>query len=231
MIDTFTVDGDLIDRCEVFDEADLDAALTRFGELQLEAPRLENAASRASDRYLERVVAHDWDAVAERLADGYYTDDRRHVVGGGIYGRDAEIASVKAQAALGVTRVFATVIAVRGEHLALSEVRYSGGDQGLETFVAEMLIIFEINADDRFAAAVAFDLDDIDAAFEELDRRYLAGEAAAHAHTWSVIARTYAGFNRHELPATTQDWVLPTTGRWCRPTRAICQHTSAPVGT
>ena len=33
-----------------------------------------------------------------------------------------------------------------------------------------------------------FDLDDIDAAFEELDARYLAGEAAAHAHTWSVIA-------------------------------------------
>ena len=52
-----------------------------------------------------------------------------------------------------------------------------------------------------------FDLDDIDAAFEELDARYLAGEAAAHAHTWSVIAGAYAAFNRHELPATTPDWV------------------------
>ena len=50
-----------------------------------------------------------------------------------------------------------------------------------------------------------FDLDDIDAAFEELDARYLAGEAAAHAHTWSVIAEEYAAFNRHELPAA--DWV------------------------
>ena len=44
-----------------------------------------------------------------------------------------------------------------------------------------------------------FDLDDIDAAFAELDARYLAGEAAAHAHTWSVIARTYAALNRHEV--------------------------------
>ena len=52
-----------------------------------------------------------------------------------------------------------------------------------------------------------FDLDDIDAAFEELDARYLAGEAAAHAHTWSVIAGAYAALNRHELPATTPDWV------------------------
>ncbi len=35
---------------------------------------------------------------------------------------------------------------------------------------------------------VTFDLDEIDAAFEELDARYLASEAAAHAQMWSVIA-------------------------------------------
>ena len=55
-------------------------------------------------------------------------------------------------------------------------------------------------------ARVLFDPDDIDAAFKELDARYLAGEAAAHAHTWSVIAEVYAAFNRHELPADA-DWV------------------------
>ena len=38
-------------------------------------------------------------------------------------------------------------------------------------------------------AHVAFDLDDIDAAFEELDARYLAGEAAAHADIWTAITR------------------------------------------
>ena len=70
-----------------------------------------------------------------------------------------------------------------------------------------MLSIVEINADNRIVARVVFDPDDIDAAFAELDARYLAGEAAAHAHTWSVIARAYAAFNRHELPATTPDWV------------------------
>ena len=52
-----------------------------------------------------------------------------------------------------------------------------------------MLRIVEIDADERIAALVVFDPDDIDAAFEELDARYLAGEAAAHAHTWSVISR------------------------------------------
>jgi hypothetical protein len=68
-----------------------------------------------------------------------------------------------------------------------------------------MLGIVEIDADKRVAARFLFDLNDIDAAFEELDARYLAGEAAAYARTWSVIARTTAAFNRHELLAT--DWV------------------------
>ena len=36
MVMIFTVDGDCISRCEMFDEADLDAALARFGELSIE---------------------------------------------------------------------------------------------------------------------------------------------------------------------------------------------------
>ena len=70
-----------------------------------------------------------------------------------------------------------------------------------------MLCIIEIDTDRRIVAAISFDIDDIDAAFEELDARYLAGEAAAYAHTWSVISGIYSGFNRHQLPATTPDWV------------------------
>ena len=47
-----------------------------------------------------------------------------------------------------------------------------------------------------------FDLDDIDAAFAELDARYLAGEAAGHAQAWSEIVQGYAALNRHEIPPT-----------------------------
>ena len=46
-----TVDGSLISRCEIFDEADLDAALTRFDELQLQVPRVKNAATRVEQRF------------------------------------------------------------------------------------------------------------------------------------------------------------------------------------
>ena len=51
MIQLLTVEGDLINRCEVFDEADLDAALARFDELSRPAPQLENDASRAYERF------------------------------------------------------------------------------------------------------------------------------------------------------------------------------------
>jgi hypothetical protein len=47
MIQLLTVEGDRISRLEMFDEADLDAALARFDELDRPAPQLENAATQA----------------------------------------------------------------------------------------------------------------------------------------------------------------------------------------
>ena len=58
-----------ISRSELFDEADLDAALARFDELSRPAPRLENAASRVYERFRGIFAARDWDAMAEMLAD------------------------------------------------------------------------------------------------------------------------------------------------------------------
>lgn len=65
----------------------------------------------------------------------------------------------------------------------------------------------EVSDDGLINYTVSFDSDDIDAAFEELDARYIAGEAAGHAHTWSLIVQAYAGFNRRELPPTTPNLV------------------------
>ena len=80
-------------------------------------------------------------------------------------------------------------MATRGERLIISRVRFVEPDQRHGEFHAELLAIIEIDADNRIAATLTIDPDDFDAAFEELDARYLAGEAAAHSHTWSVIAR------------------------------------------
>ena len=71
-------------------------------------------------------AARDWDAMAEILADDISTDDRRRVVNAGVrHGRDAEIADMRATADIGVTNMTSTVIATRGERLALSRYRFS----------------------------------------------------------------------------------------------------------
>ena len=195
-------------RMDVYEADDLDAALAQFDELQPQTRRQENAATKVEERFQAYFAARDWAAMGEILADDISADDRRRVVNAGIrHGRDAKIADMRATADLGTKNGTSTVIAIRGQRLALVRIRLSGRDQRPDAFHTEMLGIVEINADNRMAARVLFDLDDFDAAIKELDARYLAGEAAAYAQTWSVVAEAYAAFNQRDLSATTPDWV------------------------
>ena len=197
-----TVDGEMVSRMEVFDEGDLDAALARFDELHPQAPLLENAASQLVQRFLADYVAGEWAAIPEMLADDFAQDDRRRVVGAGVrLGRDAQIVDMQTIANLRITNMTSTVTATRGERLVLVRCRFTFRDQGPEAFVGELFGVAEINAHERAIAAVLFDIDNFEAAIAELDARYIAGEAADHAQTWSAIARECAAFNRHELPA------------------------------
>jgi hypothetical protein len=207
-VEIMTVDGDLLSRAEVFDEADLDAALAKFDQLSQPARRLENAASRTVEQLLARFSISSWDAMAELLADDTFTDDRRSVVNGGIRrGRDAEMANWRATGDIWSNNVRSTVIATRGDHIALMHFGFTSQDQPMTAFHAAAYAVVEIYDDNCLAASTVFDLDDIDAAFAELDARYIAGEAAAHSHTWSAIARVCEVINRQQEYATTPDWV------------------------
>ncbi len=208
LVEIMTVEGDLVSRAEIFDEADIDAALAKFDELNRPAPRLENAASQAAERFCAYFAARDWTAIANMTDQNMFADDRRRVVGAGVrHGRQADIENFRAWADLGVTNITSDVIATRGGGLALSHARWSGPEQRPEAVHAEALAVIETDTDNQIAARVMLDPNDLEAAFEELDARYLAGEANPHAHTWSVIAEAYAALNRRELPATTPDWV------------------------
>ena len=85
-----TVEGELINRAELFDEKDLDAALARFDELGRPAQRLEkrqakctNAPGRLRSPRLER---HGGDTDRR-----HSRDDRRRVVDSGVrHGREAD---------------------------------------------------------------------------------------------------------------------------------------------
>jgi hypothetical protein len=130
------------------------------------------------------------------------------VISAGIHrGRDENVANLRAASDIGFENLTSTVIATRGERLLLDRVCFSGRDPAPEPFSSELLRVFEIDAQDRIAASIFFDPGDIDAASAELDARYLAGEAAPYATTWSAVVAAYAAFNRHELPPTTPNWV------------------------
>ena len=204
VVGVITLEGDRINRLEVFDETDLDSALARFDDLTQPVRRLENTASRVAERLLALFGGRQFDAIADILADDTFVDDRRRVVNSGLWrGRDAVIVNLRAFARGAKTT--STVIAIRGERLTLARICFANRDLRQVDFDLEMLSIVEIDADHQIAANIVFDPDDIDAAFEELDARYLVGEAAAYSHTWSVITNGYDALNRRQVIATTPD--------------------------
>ena len=193
---------------EVYEEDGVDAALARFEDLRPLARRLENAVSQAAERYSAHFAARDWDALAKVLADDIVTDDRRRIANAGIrHGRDADIANLQATADAGFTRMAPVVIAARGEHLMLARTRVSGGDGGSGEVIADTLGVVEINSHNQVVVIVVFEVDDFESALAELDARYLAGEAARHAHTWSVISGGHAALSRNQLPPVSSDCV------------------------
>ncbi len=205
-IHLMTVEGDLFNRCEMFDEADLDAAIERFDQLSQPATRLDNIATRVFERLYSHVAAGEWHTVAQITAEDVSVDDRRRVVNAGILqGRDANIKDAQATVGVGFTVTMLGVLATRGERLALTGIRVSGRDP--EAIQNDALEIIEIDPEERIAGVVIFDLDDFDAAIAELDARYAAGEAAAHSETWSAIADVYAAINRGEMPTAATDLV------------------------
>ena len=195
-----------------FDVEDMDAAIAELDALhaRLEEPSrapLENAASRADNQFNALFAERRWDDIGALLTDDIEVDDRRRGLRREGNDRATELAELQAMADLGIKTMTSYVLAIRGDRLALVRTLYSGRDQRPEAFHTELLRIAEIDADERIGTYVAFDPDDFDAAIAELDARYLVGEAAAYARTWSVITAGHAALNRHELPPTTPDCV------------------------
>ena len=141
--------------------------------------------------------------MAETSGRRYYRDDRRRVVNAGVrHGRDAadrgpaggrrsrlitNITSTSLRPAASALSSFVTVLRPRSAARAIS---HRGARRRRDRLQ---------RADRRRSSRST--LTTSTPRFEELDARYLAGEAADHAHTWSVIAAP-----RRDQPArTTRD--------------------------
>ncbi|MEX1009019.1 MAG: nuclear transport factor 2 family protein, partial [Acidimicrobiia bacterium] len=181
-------------RMEYFDEEDFAAALARFDELSRtdpSPPRVENAASRI---WAQVIAAVNSGASLDDLAELYapfHLDDRRPVVNFG------ERDSAGVGRALDVFREqgyefeVPTALAVRGERLALcaSRSRTSGG------YESAQLDVVEVDEQGRLLDCVQFGEADLDAAIDELDTRYLAGEGAEHSDVVRAAGRVQHAFN------------------------------------
>ncbi len=201
------VDGTRISRVEIFEETDLQPALARFED------SVAQHGSRITPRWA-RTGAYRTamrDAICGRClrssptTSSSMTAARWSAPGFGA-ARVLRSTRCRRPPPSGVMSLEPTILATRGDRLLLIRVQ-AGADQSPEAFHTHVINLLEVDDSGRFCVAMVFDPpDDLDAAFAELDSRFLAAEAATHADTWCVIAGLYAAFNRHE-PTPPTNWV------------------------
>ncbi|MDT5087419.1 MAG: hypothetical protein QOG47_126, partial [Mycobacterium sp.] len=192
---------------EVFDEADLDTAVARFNELERSPQPPGNDATRTWARLADAFNRRDMEGFLALSNSNVRYEDRRRVLRDEFDGITAQRKAVLAmfETVPRTVQMTAQPIAVRGSRLSLLHVCFRDTGYADRPVTVEMLQLVEVSDSGLLDYSVSFDLDDVDAAFAELDARYVAGEAAPYAHTWSLIAAECAAFNRHELPAA--EWV------------------------
>ena len=198
----------------VFDPADLDAAYAeldrRFAEGQgatSQPPALPmTLALEGADRYDEHFRRRDWDGIAELIAEDVTIDDRRFQQR--VEGRATVLQNL--QLIGDVMQRSCTPVATRGQLLALLRCAYSSG-RGEGHVEMDSLEVGEIDADGKLRAIVAFASDDVDAAFEELDRLFLTREGAVNPGAVllsrglldAIVRRDWAAFESYIAPDAT----------------------------
>jgi hypothetical protein len=200
---TFKDDG-RANRVELFDADRRDDALARFETLATTpaAPRFSNAAVRAVERFSERWLARDWDGVKATFAPVPWLDDRRRLIRMQLSGEEY-FAHARSLFATSWTLSDTKVLATRGERLALFRLRTKGDVHGVET-AADSLWLVEVDAQGRRQGLIIFDIEDVEAAYAELDDRYAAGEGAPY-------AELLANMRLYEKASAERDW--ETVGR------------------
>ncbi|HVE93454.1 MAG TPA: nuclear transport factor 2 family protein, partial [Acidimicrobiales bacterium] len=166
----------------------------------------ENAAARAHNRFATKFVQRDWESVATVFTEDSVYDDRRRVLGGIYRGRGDVVAMAKGVADIGVSDFVTNVLATRGDRLCLRRTRLVGRDRRPEAFHTDLLQVFEVDASGRIALWVTFDLDQLDAAYAELEARYVADEAAPHTGAWQLVVDNNAALSRRKFAPVTSDF-------------------------
>jgi hypothetical protein len=193
----FGADG-LVTRAEVFEPDRKAEALARFDELLGSealhpAEVFANAATRLNERFTRAWAARDWDALWALYAPTCQFEDRRRLMRltGGV---ELTMAQFRVYFEVPNSRWIMTPIATRGERLALTRMRFEGDVDagGGGDLLIDYLVVDEVDGEGHSVAIVAFDPDDEDAAYAEVDARFEADPAAPQARPRVAWARAVA---------------------------------------
>jgi class 3 adenylate cyclase len=212
-------DAGRIVRADLCDEDAVDDAFARFAELAAlppttplilssgpsSGPRIEgfaNAATRAVDRGTAALAARDWKGFARLFAPSARHFDRT---------RTAQIesdiqewlASFRQIVEMTTAPPVRTLLATRGERLALFRMLWQGARGDVGPSEIDWLLVVEVNEHGEHAAIVVYDPEDIDGAYAELDARWAAHGAAEHPRASEWLAGYLRAFAARDWAAMT----------------------------
>jgi hypothetical protein len=178
---------------------DLDAAYSaldaRYAELQRDDG---NLAWRCALRMRDALVARDWDGFLSMLAPDIVFDEARQGVRLRHTGDEA-LATWRFTLQLDAFDWERSLLATRGEQLALTRDRISFVDRDAGPAVVEMIGLVECTPDGRLLGVTALDLDGLATARAALDARYAELQAGEGNRAWNAHQRLIDALNRRDL--------------------------------
>ena len=178
-----------ISRFEFFELEHIELALARFQELRGNGQGVEgevdeallhplaNEATVAFTRVRNIWSAGDWDQWPNLLSPTFRHFDQRRLVQLEL-DRDQTVTFFRQTSDLARTGSSGEIVATRGERLVLVRNRIEMEGDAVGPSTIESLALFETDEHGLLQTLVRFDSDDLDAAYGDLEQRFLAGEGA-----------------------------------------------------
>jgi len=158
----------------------------------------DNLASRTWRRLLTNWLTTGWRDGKSQLADDFRHSDRRRMSQVEL-DRDGFVRFTRELASMPSRKLDARLLATRGERLALLTMRLEVAGDNVGPSEIQHLNVVEVNTDGVPIAHVRLNLDDVVAAYAELDSRFQTGEAAEH-------PRATATVNRYGVARDNREW-------------------------
>lgn len=193
--------GEQIERMEPFSIEELDEARARFEELAATTTReLTNASVVAFDRMTAASVAEDWDQLRRLVTEDVVVEDCRPGMRFEYVGPDAVVEGAMSMNSVSARLLRRDVLAVRGDRLSLHR-SFVGGPDPESRFEDDLLSVDEIDEEGLVRHRWIFESTDLDAAFAELDERFISGQGAAFAEVLRVGLRFISAVNSRDWEA------------------------------